>query len=62
MTDLLSQFFYKDIASSLNIYPLRILTTVQDFEGQRLTEKATHYALVIISVRSISLTHGVLRP
>jgi len=36
MTDLLSQIFYKNI----------------DFEGQRVTDQATHYALVIISVLS----------
>jgi len=36
MTDLFSQVFYKNI----------------DFEGQRVTEKATHYALVIISIFS----------
>jgi len=36
MTDLFSQVFYKNI----------------DFEGQRVTEKATHYALVIISILS----------
>jgi len=36
MTDLLPQIFYKNI----------------DFEGQRVTDKATHSALVIISVLS----------
>jgi len=37
MADLLSRILYKNI----------------DFEGQRVTEKATHYALVIISVLSL---------
>ncbi|KAF9653765.1 microsomal signal peptidase 12 kDa subunit [Thelephora ganbajun] len=36
MANLLSQIFYKNI----------------DFEGQRVTEKTTHYALIIISILS----------
>jgi len=39
MTDLLSRTLYKNI----------------DFEGQRMVEKRTHYALVIISFLSFSI-------
>ena len=56
MADLLSNILHKNIASPslLAFSTTPILTKHQDFEGQRVTERATHYALIIVSVRNLS--------